>query len=193
MRIGHGYDVHRLVEGRDLILGGVKIDYEKGLLGHSDADVLLHAVSDALLGAAGLGDIGRHFPDTDPQYKGADSLMLLREVYRKIAEKGYRVGNIDVTMIAQKPKLKEHIPQMTQNIAEREFHLIAVAELHRTSLNTFKYIIRLIRCVCLHLTAADKGILDQVLHLPGFHLQLILISRRLVHTSAAGWKLPAHR
>ena len=117
MRIGHGYDVHKLVEGRDLILGGVKIDYEKGLLGHSDADVLLHAVSDALLGAAGLGDIGRHFPDTDPQYKGADSLMLLREVYRKIAEKGYRVGNIDVTMIAQKPKLKDYIPQMQANIA----------------------------------------------------------------------------
>ena len=117
MRIGHGYDVHRLVPGRDLILGGVKIDYEKGLLGHSDADVLLHAVSDALLGAAGLGDIGRHFPDTDPQYKGADSLMLLREVYRKIAEKGYRVGNIDVTMIAQKPKLKDYIPQMQANIA----------------------------------------------------------------------------
>ena len=117
MRIGHGYDVHRLVEGRDLILGGVKIDYEKGLLGHSDADVLLHAVSDALLGAAGLGDIGRHFPDTDPKYKGADSLMLLGEVYRKISEKGLRVGNIDVTMIAQKPKLKDFIPQMQENIA----------------------------------------------------------------------------
>ena len=117
MRIGHGYDVHKLVEGRDLILGGVKIDYEKGLLGHSDADVLLHAVSDALLGAAGLGDIGRHFPDTDPKYKGADSLMLLREVYRKISEKGFRVGNIDVTMIAQKPKLKDFIPQMRENIA----------------------------------------------------------------------------
>lgn len=117
MRIGHGYDVHRLVEGRDLILGGVKIEYEKGLLGHSDADVLLHAVSDALLGAAGLGDIGRHFPDTDPKYKGADSLMLLREVYRKISEKGYRVGNIDVTMIAQRPKLKDYIPQMRANIA----------------------------------------------------------------------------
>ena len=117
MRIGHGYDVHRLVEGRDLILGGVKIDYEKGLLGHSDADVLLHAVSDALLGAAGLGDIGRHFPDTDPKYKGADSLLLLREVYRKIAEKGYRVGNIDLTMIAQKPKLKDYIPQMQAIIA----------------------------------------------------------------------------
>ena len=117
MRIGHGYDVHRLVEGRELILGGVKIDYEKGLLGHSDADVLLHAVSDALLGAAGLGDIGRHFPDTDPRYKGADSLMLLREVYGKISEKGFRVGNIDVTMIAQKPKLKDFIPQMQENIA----------------------------------------------------------------------------
>ena len=117
MRIGHGYDVHKLVEGRDLILGGVKIDYEKGLLGHSDADVLLHAVSDALLGAAGLGDIGRHFPDTDPKYKGADSLMLLREVYRKISEKGFRVGNIDVTMIAQKPKLKDFTPQMQENIA----------------------------------------------------------------------------
>lgn len=117
MRIGHGYDVHRLVEGRDLILGGVKIPYEKGLLGHSDADVLLHAVSDALLGAAGLGDIGRHFPDTDPQYKGADSLELLRQVYRKISEKGYRVGNIDVTMIAQRPKLKDYIPQMQANIA----------------------------------------------------------------------------
>lgn len=117
MRIGHGYDVHRLVEGRDLILGGVKIDYEKGLLGHSDADVLLHAVSDALLGAAGLGDIGRHFPDTDPKYKGADSLGLLREVHRKISEKGFRVGNIDVTMIAQKPKLKDYISQMQKNIA----------------------------------------------------------------------------
>ena len=117
MRIGHGYDVHKLVEGRDLILGGVKIDYEKGLLGHSDADVLLHAVSDALLGAAGLGDIGRHFPDTDPKYKGADSLELLREVYRKISEKGFRVGNIDVTMIAQKPKLKDYIAQMQANIA----------------------------------------------------------------------------
>ena len=117
MRIGHGYDVHKLVEGRDLILGGVKIDYEKGLLGHSDADVLLHAVSDALLGAAGLGDIGRHFPDTDPKYKSADSLELLREVYRKISEKGFRVGNIDVTMIAQKPKLKDYISQMQENIA----------------------------------------------------------------------------
>ena len=118
MRIGHGYDVHRLVEGRDLILGGVKIDYEKGLLGHSDADVLLHAVSDALLGAAGLGDIGKHFPDTDPQYKGADSLMLLRVVAQRVKEAGYRVSNIDVTMIAQRPKLMHHIPQMVVNIAE---------------------------------------------------------------------------
>ena len=117
MRIGHGYDVHRLVEGRALILGGVNIPYEKGLDGHSDADVLLHAVSDALLGAAGLGDIGRHFPDTDPAYKGADSLKLLRIVVQKIAAAGYRVGNVDVTMIAQKPKLKDHIPAMTENIA----------------------------------------------------------------------------
>lgn len=117
MRIGHGYDVHKLVEGRDLILGGVKIDYEKGLLGHSDADVLLHAVSDALLGAAGLGDIGKHFPDTDPQYKGADSLVLLQVVAQRVKEAGYRVSNIDVTMIAQKPKLKDHIPQMMRNIA----------------------------------------------------------------------------
>jgi 2-C-methyl-D-erythritol 2,4-cyclodiphosphate synthase len=117
MRIGHGYDVHRLVEGRDLILGGVKIPYEKGLLGHSDADVLLHAVSDALLGAAGLRDIGYHFPDTDPQYKGADSLELLRIVGQKIAAAGYRVSNVDVTMIAQRPKLKEHISVMMENIA----------------------------------------------------------------------------
>ena len=117
MRIGHGYDVHKLVEGRDLILGGVKIEYEKGLLGHSDADVLLHAVSDALLGAAGLGDIGRHFPDTDPQYKGADSLKLLMIVAEKVKAEGYRVSNIDVTMIAQRPKLKDYIPQMVKNIA----------------------------------------------------------------------------
>lgn len=117
MRIGHGYDVHRLVEGRDLILGGVKIPYEMGLLGHSDADVLLHAISDALLGAAGLGDIGRHFPDTDPAYKGADSLKLLACVVEKIHAAGYRVGNVDVTMIAQKPKLKDYIPQMQKNIA----------------------------------------------------------------------------
>ena len=117
MRIGHGYDVHKLVEGRDLILGGVKIPHEVGLLGHSDADVLLHAVSDALLGAAGLRDIGYHFPDTDPKYKGADSRVLLREVKRMLDTKGYRVGNVDVTMIAQRPKLKDHIPQMQENIA----------------------------------------------------------------------------
>ena len=118
MRIGHGYDVHRLVEGRPLILGGEKIEYELGLLGHSDADVLLHAVMDALLGAAALRDIGYHFPDTDPAYKGADSRMLLREVGKKLSAAGYRVGNIDVTMIAQRPKLKDHIPQMMKNIAE---------------------------------------------------------------------------
>lgn len=117
MRIGHGYDVHRLTEGRDLILGGVKIPYERGLLGHSDADVLLHAVSDALLGAAGLRDIGYHFPDTDPKYKGADSLLLLEQVGQKLRENGFRVGNIDVTMIAQQPKLKQYIPQMVSNIA----------------------------------------------------------------------------
>ena len=117
MRIGHGYDVHKLVEGRDLILGGVKIPYEKGLLGHSDADVLLHAVSDSLLGAAALGDIGVHFPDTDPAYKGADSLKLLAIVGKNVAEAGFNVSNIDVTMIAQRPKLKDHIPQMRSNIA----------------------------------------------------------------------------
>ena len=117
MRIGHGYDVHRLVEGRKLILGGVEIPFEKGLDGHSDADVLLHAVSDALLGAAALGDIGKHFPDTDPAYKGADSGKLLAIVGEKIREKGYCIENIDVTMIAQRPKLRPYIPQMEQNIA----------------------------------------------------------------------------
>ena len=117
MRIGHGYDVHRLVEGRKLIMGGVTIPYEKGLLGHSDADVLLHAVSDALLGAAALGDIGKHFPDTDPRYEGADSLMLLREVGRLLDETGYTVGNIDATVLCQAPKLAPHIPAMRQNIA----------------------------------------------------------------------------
>ena len=117
MRIGHGYDVHKLVEGRDLIIGGVKIEHTLGLLGHSDADVLLHAVSDALLGAAGLGDIGKHFPDTDPQYKGADSLKLLEIVAQRVREAGYQVSNIDVTMIAQRPKLRPHIAQMEQNIA----------------------------------------------------------------------------
>ena len=118
MRIGHGYDVHKLVEGRDLIIGGVKIEHHLGLLGHSDADVMLHAVSDALLGAAGLRDIGYHFPDTDPKYKGADSRVLLREVRQKVADAGYRISNVDVTMIAQKPKLKPHIEQMMVNIAD---------------------------------------------------------------------------
>ena len=117
MRIGHGYDVHKLVECRDLILGGVQIPYEKGLLGHSDADVLLHAVSDALLGAAGLRDIGYHFPDTDPAYKGAESLVLLRRVVQKVKKKGYTISNVDVTLIAQKPKVGAYIPQMIQNIA----------------------------------------------------------------------------
>ncbi len=118
MRIGHGYDVHRFAENRDLILGGVKIPYEKGLLGHSDADVVLHAVMDALLGAAGMRDIGYHFPDTDPAYKGADSRKLLACVAEKLRVAGYRVGNVDVTILAQAPKLKPHIPQMMENIAD---------------------------------------------------------------------------
>ena len=117
MRIGHGYDVHRLAECRDLILGGVQIPYEKGLLGHSDADVLLHAVSDALLGAAALGDIGKHFPDTDPAYKGADSLKLLEIVAQRVKNAGFSVSNVDVTMIAQAPKLRPYIDTMRQNIA----------------------------------------------------------------------------
>ena len=117
MRIGHGYDVHKLVECRDLILGGVKIPHTVGLLGHSDADVLLHALMDALLGAAGLRDIGYHFPDTDAKYKGADSRVLLRTVKKLLDEKGYRISNVDVTLLAQKPKLKPYIPQMMENIA----------------------------------------------------------------------------
>ena len=116
-RFGMGYDVHRLVEGRKLILGGVEIPWEKGLLGHSDADVLLHAIADALLGAAALGDIGRHFPDTDERFKGADSMKLLAEVVRLVREKGYRVGNVDATIVAQAPKLAPHIEEMTENIA----------------------------------------------------------------------------
>ena len=118
MRIGHGYDVHRFAQNRKLILGGVEIPYELGLLGHSDADVLLHAVSDALLGAAALGDIGRHFPDTDDRYEGADSLMLLKEVCNILKKNNYRVVNIDSTVIAQKPKLMAYIPEMRQNIAD---------------------------------------------------------------------------
>ena len=116
-RFGMGYDVHQLVENRKLIIGGVDIPYEKGLLGHSDADVLLHAISDALLGAAALGDIGKHFPDTDPRYKGADSLKLLEEIGNLLAAKGYVVGNVDATIVAQKPKMLPHIPQMRENIA----------------------------------------------------------------------------
>ena len=117
MRIGHGYDVHRLVEGRRLILGGVDIPYEKGLLGHSDADVLLHAISDALLGAAALGDIGKHFPDNDPTYEGADSLVLLNRVGQLQHQSRYTVGNIDATVLCQAPKLAPHIPTMRENIA----------------------------------------------------------------------------
>ena len=118
MRIGMGYDVHKLVENRDLILGGVKIPYEKGLLGHSDADVLLHAIMDALLGAAALGDIGKHFPDTDPAYKGASSMELLKQVGALVEQKLYVIGNIDATIIAQRPKMAPHIEKMRENVAE---------------------------------------------------------------------------
>ena len=117
VRIGHGYDVHRLVEGRRLILGGVDIPWERGLLGHSDADVLTHAVMDALLGAAGLGDIGQHFPDTDPACAGADSLKLLEHVTALLRERGFVVGNVDATVLAQRPKLAPHIPAMRDNLA----------------------------------------------------------------------------
>ena len=117
MRIGHGYDVHRLIEGRRCIIGGVDVPHEKGLLGHSDADVLLHAVMDAVLGAMAVGDIGKLFPDSDPAYKGADSLALTRRVAEVMAEKGYRLSNMDATVIAQAPKLAPHIPAMRQNIA----------------------------------------------------------------------------
>lgn len=117
MRIGHGYDVHQLVSGRDLILGGVKIPHAKGLLGHSDADVLIHAICDACLGAAGLGDIGRHFPDSDPRYRGIDSRKLLRHVATLLEEREWQVGNVDSTIIAQAPKLAPHIPTMAVNIA----------------------------------------------------------------------------
>ena len=118
MRIGHGYDVHRFAENRELILGGVNIPYEKGLLGHSDADVLLHAISDALLGAAALGDIGKHFPDNDDSFKNIDSRILLRKVVELLEEKGYKIGNIDATVIAQKPKLAPYISVMKENIAK---------------------------------------------------------------------------
>lgn len=118
IRFGMGYDVHRLTEGRKLIIGGVEIPHKLGLLGHSDADVLLHAISDAILGAAALGDIGKHFPDTDPRYKGADSLKLLGEVARLVSEKGYHVGNVDSTIVAQAPKLAPYIAEMNKNIAE---------------------------------------------------------------------------
>lgn len=118
MRIGHGYDVHRLVEGRALILGGVNIPFEKGLLGHSDADVLTHALMDAMLGAAGLGDIGKHFPDTDPQYKGADSLVLLAHVKDLLQKNGYCLMNADITLIAQKPKVASYLPMMKEKLAQ---------------------------------------------------------------------------
>ncbi|HJB29014.1 MAG TPA: 2-C-methyl-D-erythritol 2,4-cyclodiphosphate synthase [Candidatus Blautia faecavium] len=118
MRVGMGYDVHRLIPDRDLIIGGVKIPFEKGLLGHSDADVLLHAVMDALLGAAALGDIGRHFPDTDPAYKGISSVLLLEKVRDLLESHGFSIGNIDATVIAQRPKMAPHIPQMKENMAK---------------------------------------------------------------------------
>lgn len=118
IRVGQGFDVHQLVEGRPCIIGGVTIPYEKGLVGHSDADVLLHAITDAILGALGLGDIGRHFPDTDPLFKDADSLKLLEQVWEMAKEKGYRLGNVDSTIIAQKPKMAPHIPDMTKIIAK---------------------------------------------------------------------------
>ena len=136
MRIGSGYDVHKLVEGRKLILGGVEVPYEKGLLGHSDADVLLHALMDALLGAAGLGDIGLHFPDTDPAYKGADSMKLLLEVKDMLLNKGYVVGNCDCTIICQAPKLRPYIDKMRVNIAnalgvaEEQVNVKATTEEH---------------------------------------------------------------
>ncbi|MBO4998673.1 MAG: 2-C-methyl-D-erythritol 2,4-cyclodiphosphate synthase [Lachnospira sp.] len=136
MRIGNGYDVHQLVEGRALILGGVTIPYEKGLLGHSDADVLLHAIMDALLGAAALGDIGKHFPDTDPEYKGADSLKLLGHVKKLLDEKLFIVGNVDATVIAQRPKLASYIPKMVENVAntlevdESQINIKATTEEH---------------------------------------------------------------
>jgi 2-C-methyl-D-erythritol 2,4-cyclodiphosphate synthase len=117
MRIGHGFDVHALVPGRKLVVGGVEIPFEQGLAGHSDADVLLHAIADALLGAAGLGDIGRHFPDTDPAYKDADSRKLLRETVARVRAAGYAVGNVDATIVAQAPRMAPHIPAMTANIA----------------------------------------------------------------------------
>ncbi len=118
MRIGQGYDVHKLVEGRDCIICGVKIPYEKGLLGHSDADVALHALSDAILGAAAMGDIGKHFPDTDPKYKGASSRVLLREVMRIVGDRGYKVVNADITIVAQRPKMSPYIDEMRANVAE---------------------------------------------------------------------------
>lgn len=118
IRIGQGFDVHQLVEGRDCIIGGVTLPYEKGLLGHSDADVLLHAITDAVLGALAMGDIGKHFPDTDPEFKDADSLKLLNHVWALIRERGYRLGNIDATIIAQKPKMAPYIPQMVEIISK---------------------------------------------------------------------------
>ncbi len=133
MRIGHGYDVHKLVEGRKLILGGVEIPHRLGLLGHSDADVLLHAISDAILGALALGDIGKHFPDTDPAYEGADSLMLLRRVMELADREGYALGNLDATILAQQPKLRPHIDNMRTNIARAVYADISQVSVKATT------------------------------------------------------------
>lgn len=134
LRIGYGYDVHRLEEGRPLILGGVKISFHKGLSGHSDADVLLHAITDALLGACALGDIGQHFPDTDETYKGADSRQLLRQAYERIVQEGFEIGNIDATIVAERPKLAPHIEQMRKNIsADLDIAMSAVSVKATTS------------------------------------------------------------
>ena len=145
MRIGHGYDVHRLTENRKLILGGVEIPYEKGLLGHSDADVLLHAIADALLGAAAMGDIGKLFPDNDPAYSGADSLLLLKDVCQRVKRKGFRTGNIDATVIAQAPKLRPYIDTMCKNIAyacDTDIHRVNVKAPQVCILRVRKYPLR---------------------------------------------------
>ena len=151
MRIGMGYDVHKLVENRDLILGGVKIPYELGLLGHSDADVLLHAIMDSLLGASALGDIGKHFPDTDPKYKGISSIELLKHVGNLLNEHNYKIGNIDATIIAQKPKMAPHIPTMRENIASALIILLDQINVRATTEE------------CLGFTGEGRGIYSQAI------------------------------
>ena len=158
MRVGMGYDVHKLVEGRDLILGGVKIEHSLGLLGHSDADVLVHAIMDALLGAAALGDIGKHFPDTDEQYKGADSMKLLAHVAELIEQEGYVIENIDATIIAQKPKLRPYIEQMEENIAR-------VLHIQKNQIN-----VKATTEECLGFTGREEGMAAQAIcSLTGFY------------------------